>query len=241
MPGGSSNGIFSVDSHRRVTMLVDETPSPGEAQEKIRPSSRPQQASPGEPQPRRNERPRDRAQPETSGSSQAKTPSRPRPSDAVPLRPSGLRNMMPSDGVAVVIETRPAGIRNEKKGNSATREPWRREQEKPSINPSTPSYKVYKCLWKKCPYQLHNLENLRKHVRKHREEFDNGPFPCLWADCGRSTALVGQRDESAVEREELKPVEFGSDTAWENHVNLKHIDRYAWAFGDGPSAHPSGT
>lgn len=147
--------------------------------------------------------------------------------------------MMPSDGVAVVIEYRSSGIGNEKR-KSVSNEPWPRKKEKPSIHPSTPSYKVYRCLWKNCPYELHNLENLRKHVRKHRDDLDDGPYPCLWADCGRSTVLKYQEDENMGEKDVLKPLEFESDTAWERHVNKKHVDQYAWEFGDGPSAHPSG-
>lgn len=212
-----------------------------EPQEVTQPNSQPQEASPGEPQSRRTGRPlKNSPQPATSGSNQAKTPPPPRPLDSVPLRPSGLRNMMPSDGVAVVIESRSSGIGNEKKRKSESTEPWPRKKEKPSIHPSAPSYKVYKCLWKNCPYELHNLENLRKHVRKHREEYGDGPFPCLWADCGRSTVLEDEGDEDEVENEVLKPLEFGIDGAWERHVNKKHVDPYAWEFGDGPSAHPSG-
>ena len=146
---------------------------------------------------------------------------------------------MPSDGVAVVIEYRSSGIGNEKR-KSVSNEPWPRKKEKPSIHPSTPSYKVYRCLWKNCPYELHNLENLRRHVRKHCEDLDDGPFPCLWAGCRRSTVLKDREDENMGEKDALKPLEFESDTAWERHVNKKHVDQYAWEFGDGPSTHPSG-
>lgn len=238
-------GVFPLDLHRRV-MTVNETPSPDDPQESTQPSSRPPEASPGETQRRRSGRSKYSPPSGTSGSNQVKTPLRPRPSDvvplrsrpsdAVPLRPSGLRNVLPNDGVVVVIESRSSGIGPEKKRKSATKEPSRRKQENPSIHPSTPSYKVYKCLWKNCPYELHNLDNLRKHVLKHREEFGDGPFFCLWADCGRSTVLIDQGDENEV----LKPHEFGSHMTWERHINKKHVDQYAWEFGDGPSAHPSG-
>ena len=207
--------------------------SPSERQEATQPSSRPQQASPDEPQ-GRSGRPMSSPQLGTTGSNGANPASRSRHSDAVPSRPSGLRNVMPSDGVAVVIEYRSPGIGNEKR-KSVSNELWPRKKEKPSIHPSTPSYKVYRCLWKNCPYELHNLENLRKHVRKHREDRDDGPFPCLWAGCRRSTSLKDQEDENTV-----KPLEFESGAAWERHVNKKHVDEYAWEFGDGPSAHPSG-
>lgn len=263
--GGPSNGVFPLDPHRRVITTVNETPSPGEPQESTQPSSRPPGASPGEPHRRRSGRSKYSPPSGTSGSNQVKTPLRPRPSDvvplrsrssdtvplrsrssdavplrsrpsdAVPLRPSGLRNVLPNDGVVVVIESRSSDIGLEKKRKSAAKEPSRRKQEKLSIHPSTPSYKVYKCLWKNCPYELHNLDNLRKHVRKHREEFGDGPFPCLWADCGRSTVLIDLGDENEV----LKPHEFGSHMTWERHIDKKHVDEYAWEFGDGPSAHPS--
>lgn len=264
--GRPSNGVFPLDPHRRVITTVNETPSPGEPQESTQPSSRPPGASPGEPHRRRSGRSKYSPPSGTSGSNQVKTPLRPRPSDvvplrsrssdtvplrsrssdavplrsrpsdAVPLRPSGLRNVLPNDGVVVVIESRSSDIGLEKKRKSAAKEPSRRKQEKLSIHPSTPSYKVYKCLWKNCPYELHNLDNLRKHVRKHREEFGDGPFPCLWADCGRSTVLIDLGDENEV----LEPHEFGSHMTWERHIDKKHVDEYAWEFGDGPSAHPSG-
>lgn len=218
--------------------------SPDEPREAAKPSSQPQEASPDEPQSRGTGRPlKSSPQPGASGRSWAKTPLPPalppRPSDSVPLRPSGLRNMIPSDGVAVVIESRSSGIGNERKRKSTSKEPVPRKKEKSSINPPAPSYKVYKCLWKNCPYQLHNLENLRKHVLKHREEFEDGPFPCLWADCGTVTPLEDQGNDE-VENGVKQPQEFGREATWERHVNKKHVDLYAWEFGDGPSAHPSG-
>lgn len=212
--------------------------SPDEPREATKPTPQPQEASPGEPQSRGTGRPlKSSPQPVTSGRRWAKTPPPPppRPSDSVPLRPSGLRNMIPSDGVAVVIESRSSSIGNERKRKSTSKEPGPRKKVKSSINPPAPSYKVYKCLWKKCQYQLHNLENLRKHVLKHREEFDNSPFPCLWADCGTE-----DQEDDEVGNGAKKPHEFGREATWERHVNKKHVDPYAWEFGDGPSAHPSG-
>lgn len=216
----------------KATRARPQDAAPGEPREASQPTSRPQ-ASPSESRSRQRGRSLKKSpQSASPGSSDAKTPSRLRPSDAVPSKPSGLRNVMPSDGVAVVIESRSPGIVNEKKRKSASKESWPRKKERPSIHPSEPSYKVYKCLWKKCPYELHNLENLRKHVHKHREEFHAKPLLCLWADCPRAVWT----DEVEV----LKPHEFKSEATWESHIDKKHVDRYAWEFGDGPSANTSG-
>lgn len=208
-------------------------------QEIAQSSATPQETNPGASQQKRRGRPlnfKNSPNTERSRGSQRAIPPHPRSSDTVPLRPSGLRNAMtPSDGFAIVINPRSSSIPVvEKKQKSVSKESKRRE--KSSMQPSTPSHKIYKCLWKNCPYELHNLETLRKHVRKHRQEFTDGPFPCLWVDCGMIKGSTDERDDD----EELEPLEFASEEAWERHMERKHVGQYAWEFGDGPSTNPSG-
>jgi len=129
-----------------------------------------------------------------------------------PARPSGLRNAMsPLDGIAVVIPSRSPSV-IEGSPPVSVRSSAKKAMFKPSIKQSpAPSYRVYKCCWDRCPAELHNLETLRKHVRKHRneEDFENGLVPCLWADCYND------------ERE--RPM-FTSVEAWDKHVASKHVE-----------------
>lgn len=184
--------------------------------------------------PRKKGRPagsKNRTKPENTGNLPATAPTvtHPMASDNIPLRPSGLRNIVSPDGIAVVIDPHPHSTGfdvNEKKRKIISKEP--RKKSKPSsMQFSEPNFKIYKCFWKNCFYELHNLETLQKHVRKHRDEFGAGPFPCLWENC------------NVTQLSAPEPFEFESDAAWDRHMK-KHVDRYAWEFGDGPSTHPSG-
>lgn len=151
-------------------------------------------------------------------------PTRPRPSETAALTPSGLRNAMtPSDRVAVVIG-----------GGSSTVPDLSNEKRVPR-QASTPQHKIYKCGWKGCPFELHNLETLRKHVYKHRDQFPKSPFPCLWTNCG--PIVISNDDEETNQREHLQ---FETEAGWTQHMSGKHLEIYAWELGDGPSAHPSG-
>jgi len=129
-------------------------------------------------------------------------PSRPR-MDSTPAKPSGLKNTMtPIDGIAVVIPSRSPSVAISRASADLSMRKGR-----PSIDDSpTPSYKVYKCQWHKCPAELHSVEKLKKHVRKHRnvESFMHGSLPCLWAKC-KCEGLMSEVD-------------------WDKHVEGVHID-----------------
>ena len=155
--------------------------------------------------------------------------------NTTPARPSTLRQTMtPTDGVAVVIES-PSKVNTEKVRNVDLGRPRKRRKASPkSRQPSSPNHQVYKCQWKSCPAKLHNLETLRKHIRLHREGYPAGPFPCLWAGCG--TGKVSSDDHKA----QRQPLEFETETGWDRHMEGRHLDRYAWELGDGPSTQPSG-
>ena len=158
--------------------------------------------------------------------------------NTTPARPSGLRHTMtPSDGIAVLIESPKQTDSGERKRRSKSQEPRKQKKATPSgRHPSSPNHEIYKCQWNGCQSKLHNLETLRKHVRMHRDGYPIGPFPCLWADCGPSKVSKGEPKAES----ELQWLEFGTRTVWEKHMESKHLDRYAWELGDGPSTHPSG-
>ena len=141
-----------------------------------------------------------------------------------PTRPSGLRNQINTSPFAVVVQRSPSNVESASSYSKA-------KKAKMSPAPS-PKYQVYKCRWKNCEGQLHNLETLRKHVHGHRSQFDDD-FECLWEGCGMAKV-------TGISGSERQLLSFKSETAWERHMNERHIDRYAWELGDGPSPHPSG-
>ena len=144
-----------------------------------------------------------------------------------PAKPSGLRNQLNTSPFAVVIPRSPGN------GESGPSHGPAEKHKKVKTSPAPrPNYQVYKCRWKNCEGQLHNLEILRKHVHSHMSQFDEN-FECLWEGCG-TTKIAGT---SGSERQ---PLTFKSETAWERHMDGRHLDNYAWELGDGPSPHPSG-
>ncbi len=207
------------------------------------PSPRPRGRPPGSGKKRGNEQnegsipsqapePRRRGRP--LGSKDTTPRKRPRSSTG-PLRQSSLRNVMTSPGgVAVLIESRPRAVekheRQNRKDKDAAGKPRQIASAKQKVH-----HQVYKCRWSDCPYELHNLQTLRKHVHKHRESFAEGPFPCYWADCGTINL-----DEVYEKEDELIRLEFDTDSAWHTHIDTKHLEAIAWELGDGPSAPPSG-
>lgn len=195
------------------------------------------------------------ASPTSSGppAGQFAVPTRPKSSaNTTPAR-SGLRNASTpceNQPFAVVIETnspsinssfapgRGAGIQRKRKSES--REPIRRTRGRPSTaSRAEPSYKVYDCQWQDCKAELHNLETLRKHIRKvHRAKAAFGGIPCLWADCGK-VSFVQDRKTGSHTRVHHH-LDFGSEALWDEHMDRKHLEAFAWGYGDGPSAGPSG-
>ena len=183
------------------------------------------------------------------GGEQVAMPTRPRPVDTTPARPSGLRHALtPTDGIAVVIESRspsmPDIVHTDDSDRPAKKEKTAAERARKMAkaassgrHPSKPSYKVYRCLWEDCPAELHNLETLKKHVRKHRDRFGDGPFPCLWANCHDSKIPIPKDTPDDEDRERLK---FKSEASWYRHMDGRHLTTIAWELGDGPSIHSSG-
>ena len=175
-------------------------------------------------------------------------PSRPKSSaNTTPAR-SALRNASTSLGdqpFAVVIDptSHNANLRrseSQRKRKGDSRDPIRRTRGRPSAaSRAEPNYKVYNCRWKDCQAELHNLETLRKHVRKlHRTKAAFGGIPCLWSGCGK-VSFVQDRKTGRHNRVH-QYLDFGTEDLWDQHMDKKHLEAFAWDLGDGPSAGPSG-
>ena len=156
-------------------------------------------------------------------------PTRPRINTTTPSRPSGLRNsisaMTPTDGIAVVIPSRSPSVAVVTPQASAKRGRPRkvedRSEEGSIVSPSSaPIYTMYPCRWEHCPAELHNLETLKKHVKKHRRDAD-GVYPCLWADCSDSSNPISNNMQS--EDGQYKRLKFKTDAEWVTHVERNHL------------------
>jgi len=175
-------------------------------------------------------------------------PTRPKSSaNTTPAR-SALRNASTPLGdqpFAIIVDptSRTTHFRrseSQRKRKSELRDPSRRTRGRPSAaSKAEPTYKVYACRWKDCQAELHNLETLRKHVRKvHRTKAAFGGIPCLWAGCGK-VSFVQDRKTGRHNRVH-QCLDFGTEDLWDQHMDKKHLEPFAWDLGDGPSAGPSG-
>ncbi|OJD10909.1 hypothetical protein AJ78_08205 [Emergomyces pasteurianus Ep9510] len=79
-------------------------------------------------------------------------------------------------------------------------------------------YSTFKCEWKGCDAQLHNLQTLRKHVsRLHIPSGNVTGASCLWVGCNGS----------------------GSSPTSDNltdHMEKTHLSALAWTLGEGPGS-----
>ncbi|KAI9645080.1 hypothetical protein NHQ30_005814 [Ciborinia camelliae] len=96
-----------------------------------------------------------------------------------------------------------------------------------------PKFLVYKCEWKKCPAQLHNLATLRMHLFKIHGKRENGTSSCLWKGC-TITQTVEEGDALSSDSVAILESKFKNEDDWRNHVEKEHITPYAWHMGDGP-------
>lgn len=149
-------------------------------------------------------------------------PTRPR-IDTTPAHPSGLRNAMtPTDGIAVVIQSRSPSVAPSQPASTTPR------RGRPSIHnnspkkdptPAKPSYSIFKCQWDNCPAKLHNLETLRKHVRKHKsgKTYEREGYPCLWRNCYSDHASIPHLPDvnEGGQKERLR---FQDEAKWDEHM-----------------------
>ena len=91
---------------------------------------------------------------------------------------------------------------------------------------------IFKCRWKGCKAELHNLDTLRKHVaRMHRptvEEVEEGRgFVCWWRRC----QFLDTDEDGAI-----TPIHvFPTLKDWMDHINKDHLHKMAMKLGDGPN------
>ncbi|TGO54365.1 hypothetical protein BCON_0108g00100 [Botryotinia convoluta] len=103
------------------------------------------------------------------------------------------------------------------------------------LEPPNPNFLVYDCEWDKCPAKLHNLATLKMHLFKVHGKRENNKFRCLWKGCTAATQHTESGHSLASEPAIRKPREFEDEDKWKRHVEKKHIIRYAWHMGDGPT------
>ncbi|KAL8872884.1 MAG: hypothetical protein Q9174_001567 [Haloplaca sp. 1 TL-2023] len=148
--------------------------------------------------------------------------------DTTPARPSGLRHTVSStDGIAIVVPSPSPSVSARRPGR-----PRKNAGSPKSSQQMSPIFRVYKCKWKGCPAELHNLETLKKHVLKHSAQYDDGSLPCLWKGCGQKLEV---NEEESDDEETQQPLEFGTKEIWAKHMERRHIIDDAWRLGDGPN------
>ena len=168
-------------------------------------------------------------------------PTRPRLITTTPMKSIGLRNsisaMTPTDGIAVVIPSRSPSIILTPQASAKKGRLGKKESATNGMHSSVSSYTMSRCHWENCPAELHNLETLKKHVRKHRRDVD-GVYPCLWADCSDSSNPISNSTQNKDGK--YRRLNFKSDAEWMKHVESNHL-RTKPELLDGPSAHSSGS
>ena len=138
------------------------------------------------------------------------------PSKNKPTQSSGLRTIRTNDGDPIVITSR-----------------------SPSVASRVPRFQSFKCKWKNCEAELHNLETLKKHVFKvHQTSTPQHSLECLWGDCGRQVTSFDPETNAMIERN--IPHSFDLASNWLSHIQQLHFDPLAWEFGDGPASGLSG-
>lgn len=153
-------------------------------------------------------------------------PTRPRLITSTPSRPrSSLKNSLsaitPTNGIAVVIPSRsPSVVLASPRNPIKTERPKRTEVISTGMDSPAPSYTMYPCHWENCPAELHSLETLKKHVRKHRGAVD-GVYQCLWVDCSDSSKPLS--DNTQNEDKEKKRLKFKTDVEWAEHMESSHL------------------
>ncbi|KAF7950538.1 hypothetical protein EAE96_007820 [Botrytis aclada] len=103
------------------------------------------------------------------------------------------------------------------------------------LEPPNPNFLIYDCEWDKCPAKLHNLTTLKMHLFKVHGKRENDKFRCLWKGCTAAAQHTESGQSLVSEPAIRKPREFEDEDKWKRHVEKRHIIRYAWHMGDGPT------
>jgi hypothetical protein len=96
-----------------------------------------------------------------------------------------------------------------------------------------PKYLTYKCEWRGCLAELHNLETLNLHVLKVHKKRENGVFICEWNRCTTSQNMDDRMEVSSRSGTDTHH-QFELEEEWLKHISDEHMQPYAWYMGDGP-------
>ena len=131
---------------------------------------------------------------------------------------------------------RPAGSKNKPTDFQTLRTVAKPQVEIPIRAPSPVSQPMFKCRWRKCAAELHNLDTLRKHVIKvhiptEEEQEENG-YICWWKKCSH---LQLNTDGTITSNHP-----YVTADEWAEHIDEEHLHTVAMKMGDGPSSIPIG-
>ena len=168
--------------------------------------------------------------------------------DGTPLpkkkgRPVGWRkypsaSSTPGSAQGSVSARQPSNLRHAQTADEQQKGAIQKDQD--PLSAPKPHFCVYKCLWRGCTAELHNLDTLSKHVSKiHCKPSLDGNYECLWATCGKAIKDVDAATEE--ETESFSRPSFYSEHDLKAHIEKAHLSVIAWSLGDGPAAGLSGT
>ncbi|KAL1303848.1 hypothetical protein AAFC00_000304 [Neodothiora populina] len=94
-----------------------------------------------------------------------------------------------------------------------------KQQTRPAVNLEPEAqFNVYRCGWRGCQAELHNVDTLRRHVIKlHATKTSSDAFECRWQNCSGGEMQT-----------------FETLAGWLEHVEMQHLQKLARQLGDGP-------
>ena len=120
---------------------------------------------------------------------------------------------------------RPPGSKNIKSAAAATSNLGQRISV--VVDDPLPSYTPYRCKWRGCKAELHNLSTLRRHVTNiHAQIQENEKFECWWKECKLLSKVANEWTASKT---------FDTQDELLKHVYTDHLSPLSWELGDGPS------
>lgn len=171
---------------------------------------------------------------ETTGMSSPSKPNTPASAAAketLALRRPNASN--PSAGISIVLPTRSPSVAqshssflhrqrmavpNHHNSNSSGGRGGIDEAPFSALPPKT--FEALKCRWEGCPAELHNLETLWKHIRKHRTRLEK-PYTCKWAGCAIGGDGGGGNGVLRFRTHDME--------AWDRHMETEHLRSFARA------------
>jgi hypothetical protein len=164
----------------------------------------------------------------------------PTPATVIDSRSSSATRAAANQGSSRSTKKRRVEKDQGKKGQDSDNEEG--SAEKPDDpNGEGPMFKKFKCKWRNCAAELHNFDNLQRHVSKaHKKQMPYGAFPCHWAGCNKPATeeqkrIMARKDGTP----EYIPLDFKTADGWWTHVS-RHLEEVKESMGLGPAALPSG-